>query len=84
MTARKINVTGIKYLSIGSTKNGKGHRLTRYTVNYKGKATSFYFGFNQRQRVAFDSACDYLEGVSGQIIENRTSIFDEYKHTSLV
>jgi hypothetical protein len=47
---RKQNITGIKGLSIGTTKNSKGDQLTRYCVNYKNGeqcvGRSFYFGSN--------------------------------------
>lgn len=63
--ARKLNVTGIAGLSIGTTRNSKGYLLKRYSVNTQnsdGKkiCASFYFGKNTTQGTAYRNACKYL------------------------
>jgi len=87
--ARKHNITGIKGLSIGSTKNDRGYTLNRYIVNYsdsgKSKAKSFYFGARQSQINAFNKACEFMLDI-GLIDDdvNCQDIYNEFKHESLL
>jgi hypothetical protein len=90
-SARKHNVTGLKCLSIGTTKNGRGHVLTRYSINYKSEGDvpachSFYFGKNTTQKAAFNAACDFLESLRGEVLSarKRTKIYIDYEHENLV
>lgn len=88
--ARKTNITGIKGLSIGSTKNNRGYSMTRYTVNHKTeagkyKAKSFYFGRNCSQKEAFSKAIEYM--LENDLIEqdiDSSAIYIELKHETLV
>ncbi len=61
---RKQNITGIKKLSVGTTKNSKQQQVTRYCVNHKtsGKYTSksFYFGSKNSQIDAFKTAIQHM------------------------
>ncbi len=88
--ARKTNITGIKRLSIGTTKNDRGYTMQRYTVSLKtdtgvtGK--SFYFGENKKQLEAFLNAVRYLKAqkiYSGSIKEAK-EIYINYKHEGLL
>ncbi len=89
--ARKTNVTGIKGLSIGATKNDRGYATSRYTVNYKlegkskAKAKSFYFGARQSQIDAFNKACEFM--LEYELIEDDldySKIYKKFKHEKLV
>jgi hypothetical protein len=88
--ARKTNVTGIKKLSIGSTKNDKGGLLTRYSVNYKigdkAKCKSFYFGVNKAQFNAYIEATNFMleNGLIELSNENIKSIYHDFNHEKLV
>ncbi len=88
--ARKTNITGIKTLSIGHTKNSKGGLLTRYSVNYKkdGKPSckSFYFGANQNQFDAFIKATDFMteNGLLSLSSDEVKTIYKEFKHEKLI
>ena len=86
---RKQNITGIKKLSIGTTKNGKGEQMTRYCVNHKVNdkytSKSFYFGSNNSQIEAFQSAvqhmidCDIYSGT----LKNALNIYQTNNHKNL-
>ena len=86
--ARKTNVTGIKGLSIGATKNDRGYATTRYTVNYKDgkpKAQSYYFGARQSQKDAFDKEIEFM--IEQELIDNNidySKIYKKFKHDKLV
>jgi len=87
--ARKTNITGIKGLSIGSTKNDRGYVTTRYTVNHKidskNKAKSFYFGARQTQFDAFKKACEFM--FENGLIDDDfdyLKIYKKFKHESLL
>lgn len=88
--ARRSNITGIKGLSIGSTKNNRGYSMTRYTVNHKTtegkyKAKSFYFGRNCNQKEAFNKAIDYmLENELVEVDIDKIEIYEGFKHETLV
>jgi hypothetical protein len=62
--ARRLNITGIKGLSIGAFEDRNGRKVTRYIVNYKDdgkkKGRSFYFGARKTQIDAFKSACEFM------------------------
>ncbi len=87
--ARKHNITGIKGLSIGSTRNDRGYVITRYTVNYrandKNKAKSFYFGVRQSQIDAFKKACAFMLEID--LIDDDLDcmgIYKKFRHEKLV
>lgn len=88
--ARKSNVTGIKKLSIGHTKNDKGGLLTRYSVNYKAddkaKCKSFYFGVNKAQFEAYIEATNFMLelGLLELTNEQIKSIYQDFKHEALI
>lgn len=88
--ARKTNITGIKKLSIGTTKNDKGNVLKRYCVNYKVEdksiCKSFYFGINQSQKAAFKSAINFMleNKLTEKTNQELMQVFNEYQHESLV
>ncbi|MEW4367632.1 hypothetical protein ABVT42_19325 [Aliikangiella sp. GXAS 306] len=83
--ARKINVTGIKGLSIGRTKNDRGYELSRYCVT-KPSPKSFYFGKNKRQYDAYLIACEYLieNGLLNSTKKHLKKIYIEYRHEYLI
>lgn len=87
--ARKTNVTGIKGLSIGSTKNDRGYLLARYLVNFKSegkyKSKSFYFGKNLTQREAFNKACEYMMEI-GLLADDFEcdGVYLDFKHENLL
>lgn len=86
---RKQNITGIKGLSIGTTKNSKGDQLTRYCVNYKNGeqcvGRSFYFGSNNSQIDAFKSAIEYMidSDIYSNTIKNALDAYKGNNHISL-
>ncbi len=91
VVARRDNVTGIPMLSIGTTKNSKGHLLTRYCVNYKKNdcsptSASFYFGQNKNQLDAYLEACSFIIELGFEIgsVSKQKRIFYKYKHESLI
>jgi len=89
--ARKNNVTGLKGLSIGKTRNDRGHVLSRYSINYKNAdgvpaCHSFYFGVNTPQKGAFNAACDFLEELNNENLSmrKRNKVYADYDHENLV
>lgn len=87
--ARKTNVTGLKGLSIGSTKNNRGYEMSRYSVNYsvdgKPKSKSFYFGRNKMQHEAFNLAFDFMLdiGLVDESVDPK-NIYSSFNHESRI
>lgn len=86
--ARRTNITGIKRLSLGHTKNAAEQELLRYSITIppKGgqerKTKTFYFGENRGQKEAFLDAVAFLRE-HGEYIgtdQDALEIYREFKH----
>lgn len=87
---RKQNITGIKRLSIGATKNAKGNILKRYSAGFKDntgkwKCKTFYFGDHKAQYDAYLDACRFLEKIGELVIADIDieEIYRSHKHELL-
>lgn len=84
--ARKHNVTGIKKLSLGTTKNNRGYELRRYCVNHESECKSFYFGEKQTQKSAFLKAVLYMidRGICDVSVDEALVLYAEKQHENLI
>ncbi len=88
--ARRVNVTGVDGLSIGTTKNAQGYQLKRYLVAYRKEHVptnaTFYFGENNSQYAAFVAATEFMKRVGYQLPDHRQlmAIYHDYHHEDLL
>ena len=74
---RKQNITGIKYLSIGVTKDSE---------TGKPRSASFYFGAHKSQKEAFVEAVECLQKkvLFSDSTESAMALYRHFVHESLI